>query len=361
MSDFQNQQVRGEQDQPKNREAEPGAMQWPATAEVRKMIADHSANPTRIARLVNDHPKARDEIMALVHQSLGNAYAVRVTDAINRIFDSENEGGSDSKDIKRPDAAKIDAATEEVRKPDDAPVQYEAADGRILTAGKGPATSKDELRANADFKGPVDTSSGEGKKTTDPAKARAAADEASASDAELGVGTKKATDPVKAAAAADEANASDAELGVGGGQKSAKVAKDETVVGASSEVKAPEIVKQTEVLKDPTQKADEPQKADANKDDEGENEAVGGTKPDIGPVKVTASVLRVRSTPTIGRDNILGRLMRNQVVEAIGHQGDWVEINYRGQTAFIHSSFVVGAQEAPAPKTAEPPTAAAAT
>jgi len=354
MSDFQNQQVGGEQDDLKNREAEPVAKEWPATAEVRRMIASHAAHPTGVATILNAHPKARQEIMALIHQTLGNGFAQEVIEASVRLMKADADG-KPGEDPRSPSKATTDAAADEVRKPDNAPTLYEAADGRILKQGKGPATSQDELRANADDKAPLNTP------ITDPAKSRAAADEASASDAELGVGTKKATDPVKAAAAADEANASDAEFGVGGGQKSAKVAKDETVIGASSEVKAPEIVKQTEVLKDPTQKADEPQKADANKDDEGENEAVGGTKPDIGPVKVTASVLRVRSTPTIGRDNILGRLMRNQVVEAIGHQGDWVEINYRGQTAFIHSSFVVGAQEAPAPKTAEPPTAAAAT
>jgi uncharacterized protein YgiM (DUF1202 family) len=67
-------------------------------------------------------------------------------------------------------------------------------------------------------------------------------------------------------------------------------------------------------------------------------------------VKITASVLRVRSSPKIGKGNIVGRLTKGTVVEAIGHSGDWVEIQYKGQTAFVHSSFVVSAQDAATPK-----------
>lgn len=335
------------------------------------MIASHAAHPTGVARIMNEHPRARQEIMALIHQTLGNGFAQEVIEASSRLMRADADG-KPGEDPRSPAKATTDAAAEEVRKKDDAPTLYEAADGRILKRGNGPATSPEELRANADAKGPQSAPN------TDPAKASAAGDEINAYEAELGVGSSAKAPPSASPAPAEtkpaglskaqtEANMMqvddmDATPLVVGKQDEAKVAKDETVIGASSEVKAPEIVKQTEVLKDPDQKADEPQKAaDVAKDDDGENEAVGGTKPDIGPVKVTASVLRVRSTPTIGRDNILGRLMRNQVVEAVGHQGDWVEINYRGQTAFIHSSFVVGALEAPAAKTAEPPTAATAT
>ncbi|MEO7092749.1 MAG: SH3 domain-containing protein, partial [Polyangiales bacterium] len=131
--------------------------------------------------------------------------------------------------------------------------------------------------------------------------------------------------------------------------EASKVLKDETVIGGSSEVKKPEIIRASETLKDPNQAEEQQKPADAAKDDDSENEgSSGGAKAEVGPVKITASVLRVRSSPSLGKGNVVGRLTKGTVVEAIGHSGDWVEIQYKGQTAFIHSSFVVGAEVAAA-------------
>jgi len=61
----------------------------------------------------------------------------------------------------------------------------------------------------------------------------------------------------------------------------------------------------------------------------------------LGPVRVTAQGLRVRRSPDAsGEDNILGGLHHNAEVVALAHQGEWIRIEYHGQTAFIHGDYV---------------------
>lgn len=58
-------------------------------------------------------------------------------------------------------------------------------------------------------------------------------------------------------------------------------------------------------------------------------------------VKVTASALRVRSSPTSSQpDNIVGRLKKGQMATAVGRDGDWLRIDHDGQIAFIHGQYV---------------------
>lgn len=347
MGELHQQREGAEQDDLQTREAPSAERESPALAEAKALIATTAAHPNGLARIIREHPESKAEIMALVHRTMGNGFAMELVEALKREvlggqgpkpgskndpFVNDDGGGeakamsqSPSKDVTR-------LATAEALKDDPLNRSNQSARDRSLTAAmmdfETSSNNQHEVNPNAP---PIEAPK------TDPAKSQEAAMQAYDSDAELGVPGVATAPPV------------------------ASVAKNETVIGASSEVKAPEVVKTTEVLKDPEAKADAPQTAAPAKDDDAENEATAGAKPDLGPVKVTASALRVRSSPTIARDNIVGRLTRHQVVEAVGHQNDWVEIKYHGQTAFIHSSFVASAQDAPAPKTAEAPVAAATT
>lgn len=370
MGDLQHEKVGGEQDDLQNRDAQSIKTESPAVAEVRAMIASRVPHPTGIARILQKHPEAREEIMALVHQTLGNGFAMEVLAATKR----------DQQAPQSPGKAAIEETTAEVRKTDDAPTKYEAADGRILQKGHGPlpGSKNDPMVDNA-----VATTNGGGNDDKQRTKAQAAVAEMNASDQELGVGgspkaapkspSKEATDQATAEVLKDDplnrpgqsskdrqltaemmdfetlpnnAHAENPKAPI----ETSKVLKDETVIASSAEVKPPAVLRASEVLKDPNEAEGPTKAADAAKDDDAENEGSGGAKADLGPVKITASVLRVRSSPKIGKGNIVGRLTKGTVVEAIGHSGDWVEIQYKGQTAFVHSSFVVSAQDAATPK-----------
>jgi hypothetical protein len=58
-------------------------------------------------------------------------------------------------------------------------------------------------------------------------------------------------------------------------------------------------------------------------------------------VVVTASTLNVRSSPsTESKGNIVGKLHRGAKVAQYGADGDWVKIDYRGQSAYVHHNYV---------------------
>jgi hypothetical protein len=66
-----------------------------------------------------------------------------------------------------------------------------------------------------------------------------------------------------------------------------------------------------------------------------------------GPTRghVTATRLNVRSTPdTKSRSNVLGGLDRGEEIEVLGAEGAWLKIMYRGQLAYVHSSYVAMSQ-----------------
>jgi hypothetical protein len=79
----------------------------------------------------------------------------------------------------------------------------------------------------------------------------------------------------------------------------------------------------------------------------------------LGPVRVTAHGLRVRRTPDATvQDNVLGGLHHHAVVTALAHEGEWVRIEYQGETAYIHSDYVQPvAKQKPAGPTAAGDTA----
>lgn len=61
----------------------------------------------------------------------------------------------------------------------------------------------------------------------------------------------------------------------------------------------------------------------------------------LGPVRVTASMLNIRSTPDAeAKDNIVGGLRRGKVVTAVAQQGEWLVIDYQGEKAFVHGDYV---------------------
>ncbi|WP_347551975.1 N-acetylmuramoyl-L-alanine amidase [Pseudalkalibacillus hwajinpoensis] len=55
---------------------------------------------------------------------------------------------------------------------------------------------------------------------------------------------------------------------------------------------------------------------------------------------VTASSLNVRTSPEIGGRKI-GALLRNTEVAIYGYVGDWAKIKYNGQTAYVHSAYLI--------------------
>ena len=55
---------------------------------------------------------------------------------------------------------------------------------------------------------------------------------------------------------------------------------------------------------------------------------------------VTADSLNVRTSPMMSGTKI-GALLRNTEVEIYGYDGDWAKIKYHGQTAFVHSGYLL--------------------
>ena len=399
MGDFQNQQVGAEQDDLQNRDAQAAAKEHPATAQVRALLA--SGDVKAIGEIIRNHREAEAQIYALLHKTKGNRFVTQV---------QQFSGIDQYKPGAKPnnfEETMADLAT----KPSEQSAQASGGEANGAQGPRPPAVDFAALRANAEDNSPLNTPL-ESASPAAPAKASGAAPasgglskeqselkEIEAYEAELkpkGPSASSKGADLKAETQAFEQEPNNANAvnpnappinyeGADGKQHhlyerpkvdqnqlrrdvepsnpvaASKVLKDETVIASSAEVKQPEVVRATEVLKDPNQ-SDEPQKAsDVVKHDDAENEGSGGgAKADAGPVKITASVLRVRSSPKISKANIVGRLTKGDVVEAIGHSGEWVEIKYKGQTAFVHSSFVVSAQEtvvAKAPDQAAPATA----
>lgn len=54
---------------------------------------------------------------------------------------------------------------------------------------------------------------------------------------------------------------------------------------------------------------------------------------------VTASSLRVRKAPSLEAETV-GSLGNNARVDVTGTEGDWYQISYRGNTAYVHSDYV---------------------
>ncbi len=340
MGDFQHEKVGGDQDdQQKN--AEPAKAESPAIAEVRAMLASGVAHPTGIAKVMLANPAETDAIMALVHQTMGNGFAMELVAALKR--DPKKQQGHGPEVGSKNDPMVSSEAKQEAPsefKPPSAEGKADAMNEANGGTGRGVSPSeKDIAETMADVR-EVD-----------------ATPNVYAAGATFGPNGEKPMTKARATALSIDALENDLEENKApeGPVEASKVLKEETVIASSAEVKQPEIARATEVLKDPDQKPDEPQRAsDVVKDDDAENEGSGGaTKPDVGPVKITASVLRVRSSPKLGKDNIVGKLTKGTVVEAIGHSGEWVEIKHKGETAFVHSSFVIAAQEAAIPKASD--------
>jgi hypothetical protein len=79
-------------------------------------------------------------------------------------------------------------------------------------------------------------------------------------------------------------------------------------------------------------------------------------------VRVTADGLHVRSSPQLGDGNIVGGYYRGHELDAIGRDGDWLMVSYKGAFAYVHSHYVepvAGAhgEAAPAPAAAHQPAA----
>lgn len=61
----------------------------------------------------------------------------------------------------------------------------------------------------------------------------------------------------------------------------------------------------------------------------------------LGELRVTAHGLRVRSSPSAtGHDNIVGSLHHNAMINGLGREGAWVQIDFEGKTAFVHGHYV---------------------
>ena len=43
--------------------------------------------------------------------------------------------------------------------------------------------------------------------------------------------------------------------------------------------------------------------------------------------------------------NIIGKLNRGATVKVLGHQGQWAQIKYKGQDAWVHSSYLTAAAQ----------------
>lgn len=64
------------------------------------------------------------------------------------------------------------------------------------------------------------------------------------------------------------------------------------------------------------------------------------TTPATGHVQVTATNLNVRSAASLSAP-IIGRVNKPEVYELTGIAGEWYQINYKGQTGYIHSDYAV--------------------
>ncbi|MBA3464986.1 MAG: SH3 domain-containing protein [Deltaproteobacteria bacterium] len=124
-----------------------------------------------------------------------------------------------------------------------------------------------------------------------------------------------------------------------------KVTESKTDIASASQVSPQQKVDERELM-DPY--------AETNESEQEEGGANEGAKTANGPMTVTASVLRVRSSPTSSsKNNIIGKLKRGAVVEAVATEGDWVKIKHNDQTAYVHGKYVTPAE--PAAETAAQP------
>ena len=57
-------------------------------------------------------------------------------------------------------------------------------------------------------------------------------------------------------------------------------------------------------------------------------------------LRVTATGLNVRSSPTTHGHNILGLMHHGESIEGLDREGDWIAITYKGQRAYVHGHFV---------------------
>ena len=387
MGDFQNQQGTEQEDQ-QVRQGPAPEPEDAATAQVRSMLS--SRDPRAIGEVIRNNPESKRAIYALLHKTLGNRFVSQVDQFA--VIGTGVQGKAPSEKHKAEamaDFREVDAGPNHAPGTGVAPTEFSQKGRDELP----------EMLSNLESSSPAAKSDTAAPASGGPSKAQRAAMEIDEYEAELkpkgpSASSKGAGLTAEAQAFGQEPNNAHAvnpnappinyegadrnqhhqyerpkvdqdqlraDLEPSNPVAASKVLKDETVIASSAEVKQPEVVRATEVLKDPNQ-SEEPQKAsDVVKHDDAENEGSGGgAKADAGPVKITASVLRVRSSPKISKANIVGRLTKGDVVEAIGHSGEWVEIKYKGQTAFVHSSFVVSAQEtavAKAPDQGAPATA----
>src|SRR6202142_4440242 len=77
MSNFQQNETRRSND-PQQDPAAPDKADLPSTMAVRSMLQSGVTDPNAYATYLVAHPGARNEILALLHQLLGNAFAAEV-------------------------------------------------------------------------------------------------------------------------------------------------------------------------------------------------------------------------------------------------------------------------------------------
>lgn len=63
---------------------------------------------------------------------------------------------------------------------------------------------------------------------------------------------------------------------------------------------------------------------------------------------VTATELRLRSTPTTSANNVITALPRGTRLEILEDQGDWLKVTAKGRTGFVSEAFVAKDEERPA-------------
>ena len=295
--------------------AQVAKQEQPATAEVRAMLQNGQKDPKTIGALIQANPSARNEILALLHSTLGNRFVSQVM-----VFADQGQGAQG-----RPPGVNNDLN-----------LGLDFAD-----EGKPALTAKQkELSAGADF---ADAPKAESSQSAPKDAAQEKRDYIADSIQDIkDVNQPNVPKPAESSQTAPKA-------AVGHGRDAAARAGDM------------QEVLEFEKLPNAAQKATAPASNDAPKQEAKDNapqvsapEQKGEAQPAVqpqeeqkptevplGPVRIKASALRVRtSCDTTRSDNILGKLHHGEVVTTIGREGDWFLIEYQGQKGYIHGDYV---------------------
>ena len=314
---------------PKQPEVDPSLladMEEPATAKVRALLQQGVANAGMFAKIVHENPQAKGEIVALLNRKLGNGFTTKVVE-ISEVEDSPRQG-------KPPVMSQ--AARDELN--DGA---Y-SSDGTTARKPKDAAIGKPPSKADQDAATDVVRHEDDGEKKTPKPPSKEAIAEATDVVRHEDDSEKKTPKPPSKEAIAETTDVVRHEDDGEKRKHHAAVGTNTTIAG-SQEVSSASIDKKDDLL-------DHSDNGDA---------APGSATASLGPVKVTASALRVRTSPdTKSPKNVIGQLQHGATVNVVAHAGEWLEIDYKGQRAFIHGSYVKSLSSDAAPQTAKKPDAA---